>query len=51
MDQASRIALRVAKQFLEEQGRPPLVRFVLFSPGAYGAFVAAWEEVRGQDGP
>lgn len=46
MDQASRVALRVAKQFLAEHGRPALVRFVLFAPGAYGAFMAAWEEIR-----
>ncbi len=48
MDQASRIALGTVKEFLEEHGQPPLVRFVLFSPGAYGAFVAAWEDVRQQ---
>ena len=47
MDQASRVALRTIKRFLEENGRPALVRFVLFSAGAYGAFVAAWEEVKG----
>lgn len=46
MDQASRVALRVVKRFLEDNGRPAIVRFVLFSPGAYGAFVAAWEEIQ-----
>jgi O-acetyl-ADP-ribose deacetylase (regulator of RNase III) len=48
MDQASRIALGTVRQFLREQGQPQLVRFVLFSPGAYGAFVAAWEDIRQQ---
>lgn len=46
MDQASRIALTTVRNFLAETGQPSLVRFVLFSPGAYGAFVAAWEDVR-----
>ncbi len=45
MDQASRIALTTVKSFLQASGRPALVRFVLFSPGAYGAFVAAWDEI------
>jgi O-acetyl-ADP-ribose deacetylase (regulator of RNase III) len=50
MDQASRVALGAVRQFLTEHGRPKLVRFVLFSPGAYGAFVAAWDDVSGKGG-
>ena len=47
MDQASRIALGAAISALEaaEAGPLRLVRFVLFSPGAYGAFAAALEEL------
>lgn len=44
-DQAARIALSTAIEFLEEHGRPELVRFVLFDAGAYGAFAAALEEL------
>ena len=47
MDQAARVALRTAIEFLKERGRPALVRFVLFDAGAYGAFAAALEELRG----
>jgi O-acetyl-ADP-ribose deacetylase len=45
MDQAARIALSTAIEFLWEHGRPELVRFVLFDAGAYGAFAAALEEL------
>jgi len=45
MDQASRIALRTAIDYLESHTMPNLVRFVLFSEGAYGAFAAALEEL------
>lgn len=45
MDLASRIALRTTIEFLREHGQPQLVRFVLFSAGAYGAFAAALEEL------
>lgn len=45
MDQAARIALRTAIEFLRQHGRPELVRFVLFDAGAYGAFAAALEEL------
>jgi len=45
MDQAARIALSTVIEFLKEQGKPELVRFVLFGPGAYGAFAAALEEL------
>jgi len=45
LDQACRIALGEAKAFLDQHGRPELVRFVLFTPGAYGAFAAALGEL------
>jgi len=45
IDQAARIALSTAIEFLKEHGRPELVRFVLFDAGAYGAFAAALEEL------
>jgi O-acetyl-ADP-ribose deacetylase (regulator of RNase III) len=41
--QAARVALATAIEFLEQHGRPPLVRFVLFDEGAFGAFAAALE--------
>jgi O-acetyl-ADP-ribose deacetylase len=45
MDQAARIGLSTAIDFLRRHGRPELVRFVLFDAGAYGAFAAALEEL------
>ena len=45
IDLAARVALRTAIDFLEQHGRPELVRFVLFGEGAYGAFAAALEEM------
>lgn len=45
MDQAARIALSTAIEFLKTNGKPGLVRFVLFDAGAYGAFAAALEEL------
>ena len=48
MDQAARVALSTAIDFLNEHGKPELVRFVLFDGGAYGAFSAALEELTGQ---
>ncbi|HUY32336.1 MAG TPA: macro domain-containing protein [Pirellulales bacterium] len=45
IDLASRAALTTVRDFLLEHGRPALVRFVLFGPGAYGAFAAALEEI------
>lgn len=45
IDQAARIALRTAIDFLRREQKPELVRFVLFGGGAYGAFAAALEEV------
>ncbi len=43
MDQAARIALSTAIDFLRQHGQPDLIRFVLFDGGAYGAFAAALE--------
>jgi O-acetyl-ADP-ribose deacetylase (regulator of RNase III) len=45
IDQAARLALSTAIEFLKEHGQPELVRFVLFDAGAYGAFAAALEEL------
>ena len=45
MDQAARVALATAIDFLKENAKPELVRFVLFGEGAYGAFAAALEEL------
>jgi len=45
MDQAARVALGTAIDFLQAHGKPELVRFVLFGQGAYGAFAAALEEL------
>jgi O-acetyl-ADP-ribose deacetylase (regulator of RNase III) len=45
VDQASRIALLTAIEFLKSHANPKLVRFVLFGAGAYGAFAAALEEL------
>jgi O-acetyl-ADP-ribose deacetylase (regulator of RNase III) len=45
VDQACRIALGAAHQFLEQDPTLELVRFVLFGPGIYGAFAAALEEL------
>jgi O-acetyl-ADP-ribose deacetylase (regulator of RNase III) len=49
IDQAARVALSTVIQFLKEQGKPELVRFVLFGEGAYGAFSAALEQLTGQE--
>ena len=45
LDQAARVAISTAIEFLGEHAAPRLVRFVLFGPGAYGAFAAAMEEL------
>lgn len=45
IDLAARTALSTVIDFLNERGQPELVRFVLFGPGAYGAFSAALEEL------
>ena len=45
LDQAARIAISTAIEFFGKHKMPELVRFVLFGPGAYGAFAAALEEL------
>jgi O-acetyl-ADP-ribose deacetylase (regulator of RNase III) len=50
VDQAARVALRTAIDFLQQRGKPERVRFVLFGPGAYGAFAAALEELTATEG-
>ena len=45
LDQASRLALRTACDFLHDNQKIQLVRFVLFSEGVYGAFAMALEEI------
>jgi O-acetyl-ADP-ribose deacetylase len=45
IDQGSRIALVTAKSFLERDPVVEVIRFVLFGPGAFGAFAAALEEL------
>jgi len=41
IDRAARVGLSTVVAFLREQGRPSLVRFVLFDAPAYEAFAAA----------
>jgi O-acetyl-ADP-ribose deacetylase len=43
IDQAAEVALETARDFLEREQRPELVRFVLFGEGAYGAFARVLE--------
>lgn len=38
MDQAAEIALDAVRRFLVRDQKPPLVRFVLFGEGAFGAY-------------
>lgn len=45
MDQAARVALSTAIEFLKQHGQPELVRFVLFDAAAYGAFSTALEKL------
>lgn len=47
MDQAARIAITTAVEFLRGTKGLELIRFVLFGAGAYGAFAAVLEEVAG----
>ncbi len=44
MDQAARVAIATALDFLETHGKPELVRFVLFGTEAYRVFSAALEK-------
>jgi O-acetyl-ADP-ribose deacetylase len=41
MDQAARIAIDAAIDFVQRHDRPELIRFVLFDAAAYRAFAAA----------
>lgn len=41
IDQAAQVALSTAIDFLQQNGRPELIRFVLFDGSAYEAFAAA----------
>jgi O-acetyl-ADP-ribose deacetylase (regulator of RNase III) len=45
MEQAARIAISTAIDFLERNDRPELIRFVLYDAGAYGVFAAALQEL------
>jgi len=45
IDQAARVAVATTLDFLNNHGKPELVRFVLFDDGAYGAFAAALEDL------
>jgi len=47
IDQAARVALSTAVEFLKRHGKPSLVRFVLFGADAYAAFEAALKELTG----
>ena len=47
VDLASRIALSTTRVFLEQDPNLELVRFVLFSPGIYGAFALALDDLEG----
>lgn len=38
MDLAAEDSLTAVREFLQEHGRPPIVRFVLFGGGAFGAY-------------
>ena len=44
-DLAARTALSTVIDFLKTNGKPQLVRFVLFTEGIHGAFAAALEEL------
>jgi O-acetyl-ADP-ribose deacetylase len=45
MDLAAWLALATSIDFLHKNERPELVRFILFSEGAYGAFSATLEQL------
>lgn len=47
MDQAARIAITTAVEFLKGTKGLELIRFALFGAGAYGAFAAVLEELAG----
>lgn len=43
MDLAANASLKVVREFIDENAKPPLVRFVLFDGGSYGAFARVLE--------
>lgn len=45
LDQAARVAIQTVVSFVQQHGRPELVRFVLFGRPAYEAFAAALVEL------
>jgi O-acetyl-ADP-ribose deacetylase (regulator of RNase III) len=45
LDRASRVALQTTIDFLQQHGRPALVRFVLFGQAAFEAYRAALQEL------
>jgi O-acetyl-ADP-ribose deacetylase len=45
MDLAARVALATAVEFLNQHGKPEIVRFVLFDAAAHDTFAAAMEEL------
>ena len=45
LDQAARVAMQTIIDFLQQHGRPDLVRYVLFERAAYDAFAAALAEL------
>jgi O-acetyl-ADP-ribose deacetylase (regulator of RNase III) len=47
LDQAAEVALSTVIDFLKQEGRPELVRFVLFGQTAYQAFAHALRELTG----
>lgn len=46
-DQAAEVSLQTVRDFLLEQDKPALVRFVLFDEGTYGAFARVLEGMAG----
>jgi O-acetyl-ADP-ribose deacetylase len=47
-DLAAEVSLTTARDFLVQQGKPALVRFVLFDGGTFGAYARVLEAMRGQ---
>ena len=50
MEEAARIALGVARRFLESNPQIEMARFVLFSREDYGAYARALQEVMRGEG-
>jgi O-acetyl-ADP-ribose deacetylase (regulator of RNase III) len=47
MDQAARVALSTAIEFLQQHGKPQMVRFVLFDAAAFEVFATVLDELIG----